>query len=50
MLVNGSSNSSGTVLVCYNNTYSTICDHSWDELDAEVVCKQLGKTNGCKYC
>ena len=49
MLVNGSSQSEGTVMVCYNSTYSTICDHSWDELDASVVCNQLGLSNGCKY-
>ena len=32
----------GTVLVCYNNTYGTVCDDFWDELEARVVCQKLG--------
>ena len=32
----------GTVLVCYNNTYGTVCDDFWDELEAKVVCLNLG--------
>ena len=34
--------SEGTVLVCYNNAYGTVCDDFWDELEATVVCTQLG--------
>ncbi len=41
-LEGGVSLSSGRVEVCYNGTFHTVCDDYWDELEAQVVCRQLG--------
>ena len=43
-LVGGANSLEGRVEICQNNTYITICDDFWDELDARVVCRQLGYT------
>ena len=40
--MNGSSATEGRVEVCYNNSYGSICDDWWDQLDARVICRQLG--------
>ena len=32
----------GTVEVCVNGFWSSICDNLWDSRDADVVCRQLG--------
>ena len=41
-LVGGESENEGTIEVCYNHVWGTVCSQFWSSLDANVACRQLG--------
>ena len=41
-LVGGNSVSEGRVEICYNGVWGSICYYGWTNIDAAIVCRQLG--------
>ena len=49
-VVGGRDKTQGTVQICIENVWGTVCDDSWGTSDANVVCGQLGHSNtGIKF-
>ena len=42
LLAGGDAPNEGRVEVCKDGWYRTVCDNTWDNSDAAVVCRQLG--------
>ena len=40
----------GSVEICYNGSYRSLCSASWDNNGASVVCQQLGFSSFGQSC
>ena len=44
-LQDGTDDSNGRVEMCQNGTWGSVCNNTWDNTDARVLCAQLGYGN-----
>ena len=45
-IIGGNNKLQGRVEIMYQGIWGTMCDDGWDDIDATVVCKELGFLNG----
>ena len=48
-LIGGSVATEGRVEVCQNDAWGTVCDDAWTDVDASIVCRQLGYSRFSKW-
>ena len=48
-LINGTTPYEGRVEICYSGVWGSICDSSWYDQDAAIVCLQMGFQGTSKY-
>ena len=41
-LAGGQSDMEGRVEICMDETWGTVCDDSWQDVSANIACRQLG--------
>lgn len=46
----GRNGSEGRVEICSGGTWGTVCDNFWNNVDAQIVCNQLGFVRTGKLC
>lgn len=48
-LINGTSNLTGRLEICIGGVWGTVVNTKFDHNDAQVICRQLGYYDKCKY-
>ena len=48
-LIGGQDEREGTVELCVEGAWGSVCDHYWGPSDASVVCRQLGNSSDGKH-
>ena len=47
--MNGTTPYEGRVEICYDGVWGSVCDSSWNDQDAAIVCLQLGFQGTSKF-